>query len=146
MKTRLQTLLIALPLAYLLGCGGGESFPTAPTSGKVMLGGQPVKGGSIQFSPVATAEGKSPGKPGSAIVNEDGTFTLSTYGNDDGAVVGKHTVTYTPPSIDAAEEPADGGHAEQKKSPYEGLTPKQKEVDVKEGKNEFTIDLEKSAQ
>ena len=84
----------------------------------------------------------SAGKPASATVNEDGTFTLSTYGNNDGAVLGKHTVTYTPPAADAGQAPSDGGHAQEKKSPYEGLSPKQKEIEVKEGENDLAVELE----
>ncbi len=137
-----RLIAVLLPLAGLWGCGGGESFSTAPVSGKVMHAGKPVKGGSVQFSPVSADATKSAGKPASGNVNDDGTFTLSTYGNDDGAVLGKHTVTYTPPTNEAAAAPSEGGHEQEAKSPYDGLSPKQKEVEVKEGKNDVTIDLE----
>lgn len=79
------------------GCGGGSDDPTtAAVSGKVTRGGQPVSGGTVMFSPRASADKKAPGKPAASVVGTDGTFTLTTYAKNDGAVIGKHQVTYTP--------------------------------------------------
>jgi hypothetical protein len=137
----LRTILTTFCLSCLWGCAGSEQLPTAPASGKVTYKGESVKGGSLTFAPVPSEDGKPAGKPASATVNEDGTFKLTTYVPDDGAVVGKHTVNYTPPSDGGGEDSAEG-HAEQKKSPYEGLKPKTPEVEIKEGVNDLTIELQ----
>jgi hypothetical protein len=120
------------------GCGGGGEFPTAPVSGTVTHDGKPVRGGSLTFAPVTDSEQEA-GKPASATVGDDAAYELSTYGEGDGAVIGKHRVSYSPPAAEAVAE-ADGGHAQQPASPYEGLTPKQSEVEITSGSN--TIDIE----
>jgi hypothetical protein len=45
------------------------------------------------FAPVATGNSAKAGKPGFGRLNADGSFVVSTYGNEDGVVVGKHWVT-----------------------------------------------------
>jgi hypothetical protein len=127
----------------VLGCGGNSGdLSTAPVKGKVTHNGQPVTGGSVIFSPIAASAGTKPtqtGKSGVGNVGNDGSFTLSTYGNGDGAVVGKHRVTYSAPAVEIDE----AQHKEDSKppvSPYAGLVPKDKEVEVKPGSN--TIDIE----
>ncbi len=127
-------------LLTALGCGGGaDDKPTSQVQGKVTHDGQPVNGGSLTFVPVADGEGGTPGKPASGTVQSDGTYKLSTYGTDDGAVIGKHRVSYSPPASDAAA-PAEGQHGEAPKSPYDGLKPKTGEVEVESGGS--TIDIE----
>ncbi|MCA9068260.1 MAG: hypothetical protein KDA84_05020 [Planctomycetaceae bacterium] len=138
----LPTSLAVFCLLGLVGCGGSEEFPTTPVSGKVTHNGQPVKGGSVTLMPVAKAEGKSAGKPATGSVGDDGTFTLTTYKDKDGAVVGKHRVSYSPPAAEVKENPS-GGHSQAPKSPYVGLKPKQEEVDITESTNEITIELTK---
>ncbi len=126
-------------LAALAGCGSkGAEYTVAPVKGKLVCRGQPVKGGHITFRPLQAAGGKAgiTGKPASAEVKEDGTFVLSTYGKQDGAVVGKHEITYLPVAAGAQsyeEKP--------QPSPYAGLVPKPNQVEVKEGQNDFTIEL-----
>lgn len=50
------------------------------------------------FVPLNTDSKAISGKPASGEIAEDGRFTLSTYGNNDGAIVGKHTVQVLPPA------------------------------------------------
>lgn len=123
-----------------VGCGGGSDDPsTASVSGKVTRNGQPVSGGSVMFSPVSSADKKQPGKPGAGDVGADGSYTLSTYNKGDGAVIGKHRVTFAPPALefDEAQHKEDSPPP---KNPFEGLVPKAQEVEVKSGSN--TIDIE----
>lgn len=142
----LPIVLVTFCLTGLVGCGGSEDFPTTPVSGKVAYNGQPVKGGSVTLSPIAGSEGKPAGqpvgKPATAEVGDDGTFTLSTYSDKDGAVLGKHRVSYSPP-VAEVENTSSGGHSQAPKSPYAGLTPKQLEVEISEDTNELTIELTK---
>src|SRR5262249_31936680 len=63
-------------------------------SGKVTIGGQPLASAMITFHP------EKEGNTGQAASDPDGSYVLNTYGTQDGAVVGRHTVTverYLPP-------------------------------------------------
>ena len=82
-------ILLGLPLGSLLGCSE-QHPPTAAVHGKVTLNGKPLPVGAVMFSPISTKE-KS--RPAYGEIQPDGTFTLGTYDKEDGAIVGKHTVT-----------------------------------------------------
>lgn len=125
----------------LTGCGGGGGkLPVAKVVGKVVSDGKPVTGGSITFAPVGN--GKDPaGKPASGAVQTDGTFKLFTYRDNDGAVIGKHKVTYSAPAGEAKEGP--DGHSVQTPSPYAGLAVQNPDVEIKSSGNEITIELKK---
>jgi hypothetical protein len=136
----LGTLTALALLVSLPGCSDSGGFAVAPVRGKVTFDGQPVQGGSITFRPIAAQETatRESGKPASSVVEDDGTFVLSTYGTRDGAVVGRHQVMFTPlskgaESYDDKPEP----------SPYLGLVPKPAEVEVQRGANEIDIELVK---
>jgi hypothetical protein len=144
-----KTALTVAPLILLNftsnGCGGAEQVPTASVTGKVTLKGEPVTGGTLTFAPIASGA-KPPGKPAAGAVQSNGLFTLGTYAEKDGAVVGKHRITYSPPIPEApmndTEAPMnDKEHAEAKKSPYDGLKPLIEEVEVKAGSNSIDIEL-----
>ena len=83
------------------GCGGGGN--TAKVSGKVTYDGKPVTGGSLTFLPAAK-DGKE-AMSGSANVGQDGSYTVSTYGDGDGAGIGTNMISYSPPP---SETPAAG--------------------------------------
>jgi hypothetical protein len=53
--------------APLLGCGGGDGLPRQEVSGQVMLNGQPLADGTIQFQPDPNAT--SPMVPGGALIS-----------------------------------------------------------------------------
>jgi hypothetical protein len=89
---KLRIMVIVASVMALAGCGTGGDFPTAPTSGRVVCQGQPVPHVMVFFEPLEAGKSALVGKQGFAIANADGTFTLSTYGEGDGAVVGKHSV------------------------------------------------------
>ncbi len=132
--------------AMLLGCGGSsDQFPTAKVSGKVTVGGQPVTGGELIFSPIVAAGAKGPkgaGKNGIGAVKSDGTYTVSTYGSGDGAVIAKHNVVFVPAAVTTPAAPA-GGHAQTPPSPYMGMKPSPGEVTVSKGENKVDIELVK---
>jgi len=83
--------LVAIAVA-LAGCGEGGDFSVAPVTGVVQCNGQPVPGGLIFFEPKQTGDSAVVGKVGLGIIDESGNFTVSTYGDGDGAVVGLHRV------------------------------------------------------
>lgn len=91
--------IVPLVALSVVGCSGGlKEFPVADAGGIVLCEGKPVPFAKVQFNPKSVDGSKTAiiGKPGFAFAREDGTFTLSTYGTDDGAVVGQHTVTAVP--------------------------------------------------
>ncbi len=130
---------LAAMMALLTGCGGGD-FAIAPVKGKVLYQGKAVDGGSVTLRPIEVAGGsnQSKGKPASGQVNADGTFLLSTYGTNDGAVIGIHTVSFFP-VVAAAKSYED----KPVPSPYAGMVPKNQQVEIKPGQNEITIELVK---
>lgn len=76
-------------LALLLSSGCSSDFPVYPVRGKVMFEGKPmVGGGSISLVPLASMEGKTAG----GEIAPDGTYTLSTYTDGDGSIVGEFRV------------------------------------------------------
>lgn len=118
----------------LIGCGGGGG----QVSGKVTYQGKAVEGGSVTFSPVSPGE-RNPGKPASGVVGKDGSFSLSER-----AVPGNNKVTYTAPTVEWDATKAKPGD-QPPRSPYDGLAPKQAEIELKEGANTIEIELIKRA-
>jgi hypothetical protein len=90
------TALAVLLGSILSGCGGNaERYDVVPVSGIVTCQGKPVANAVVNFTPMAQ-EGRAEGRPGRValgITDDQGRFKLTTYVNDDGAIVGKHTVT-----------------------------------------------------
>ena len=80
-------------LATWVGCGQGlEKFPLAEVTGTVVCEGRPVAKAMVFFEPVRSGDKAEVGKQGFALTDEDGKFVVSTYGDEDGAVVGRHLV------------------------------------------------------
>lgn len=76
--------LSAATLASVVGCEESKSN-LGRVEGIVRLDGKPLTGGKIQFLPPA-------GRSAIAEIQSDGTFTLGTFGNSDGAIIGTHKV------------------------------------------------------
>ena len=130
-------MILALAVA---GCGGEERMPTAPVEGKVLLDGEPLQFGSVVFIPEA-------GPPARGAIQPDGSFRLTTYEEDDGAVLGTHRVEVKcttlqdpdAPEPDPTEEiPVGESLIPEKYTNYEtsGI-----EREVEEGKNSFELKL-----
>ncbi|AGA30673.1 hypothetical protein [Singulisphaera acidiphila] len=79
-------LVSALVLVTISGCGGRDKdeLPAVAAAGKVTYKGSPVSKGTMYFLP-------DKGRPSTGII-KDGSFTLTTYTDGDGAVAGKHQV------------------------------------------------------
>jgi hypothetical protein len=127
--------LSTLHLVLFMGCGAAGDFPTAPTTGRVLCEGQPVPHVMVFFEPLQTGKAALVGKQGFAIAEADGTFSISTYGEKDGAVIGHHRVRVGPP------------HRQDfpnfKCDCYLNSEVDLIEVDIKKGKNEFELVLKK---
>src|SRR5262245_43338509 len=132
----LRRLSLFVPLlATIAGCGGGADFPTAPTSGRVVCEGKPVPYVMVFFEPLQSGKSALVGKQGFAIAGEDGRYAISTYGKNDGAVIGHHRVRVVPPHSE--------DHPNYKCDCYLNPELDLMEVDIKKGKNEFELVLKK---
>jgi hypothetical protein len=83
-------------LAVGAGCGGGEEarrLPVHPASGKVSVDGRPAGGVLVLLHPAAGSPAAKEGVMPSATTEEDGTFQLSSYEQDDGAPAGGYSAT-----------------------------------------------------
>ena len=113
--------LVAIVSLLAAGCSKRSTLPeTYPVRGKVVFqGGQPVRGGSVQFRPQEDARVSANGE-----IHPDGTFTLYSFaagGHSSGAIAGPHRVTVTavlegrPPRVIASPyprmAPASGGRS-----------------------------------
>ena len=81
------------PIAFLcigLVSGCGSKYPeTAPVRGKITAGGAPVTTGRINFYPTSGA------RLSSGEIQPDGSYSLTTFKPNDGALLGSHRVTIT---------------------------------------------------
>lgn len=118
----------------VVGCSRQE-FKTASVSGTCKCNGVPMTAGLLILSPVqekGSDEKKKTniGKPARALIQPDGSFSMSTYGRNDGAVIGKHRVVLNLAELDEDD-------------PVQPCTevPEGLMVDVQPGSNTFEIDL-----
>jgi hypothetical protein len=90
----MSRLAVCLPLVVamaVIGCGDGRP-KRLQVSGQVLIDNQPLSYGFIRFVPQG-------GRPAGGRLDEQGRFTLSSYGANDGIVPGLHRV-----EVDASEE------------------------------------------
>jgi hypothetical protein len=81
-----------LVVVLLCGCSsGGARVKLAPVRGRVLYTNQAVTAAEIYFLPDAS-KGNS-GTMASAILQEDGSFTMTTYPQGDGVAPGAYKVT-----------------------------------------------------
>lgn len=98
--------LSGLALCTFAGCGEGFEKPVMPVQGTVKIEGKLATEGYVLFSPVLVS-GSDPlqsGKASTGTIKSDGTFELTTYTSGDGAVVGKHRVTFYKPDPEDDEQ------------------------------------------
>ena len=77
-------LICAAALVTLAGCGDGRPTRVA-VSGKVLIDGEPLTTGIVQFVPDNT-------RPAAGKLDSEGRFSLTSYDGDDGVVLGTHRV------------------------------------------------------
>lgn len=78
----------------------------APVSGVVKLDGEPLAGAGVTFTPV------NGGRPAWATTDQQGQYTLTTFVDGDGALVGEHVITVAKAGpADPVPEVADQGLA-----------------------------------
>ena len=158
--------LVAVVPLVCAGCGS-SGYPTAKVTGRITFEGRPIAGGgSVRFVPITEKDDSRPGKPASGLLAPDGTFTLSTYEEGDGAIVSEHRVEvsqliYLEQPVYDYEEPTaadDAGQLGEARLVRPGKTvdPSQQipaiysgpesplRVTVAKGDNEITLDLKRN--
>jgi hypothetical protein len=80
---------VALAAAFTIGCGSARP-PLVPVAGVVTLDGRPVSGGAVRVIPQNA-------RAATGTIGPDGRFTLGTFAEADGCVVGTHVVEVMPP-------------------------------------------------
>jgi len=95
MAKRTATVTLFILIAAAVGCSGNGKPATVPAGGKVMFKKtKPAAGAMVVFHPTSPEfEKRIGGKPTARKVNDDGTFTLTTYEDGDGAPEGEYGVT-----------------------------------------------------
>jgi hypothetical protein len=135
-------LCVALLGFAVIGCGSGSGVATAKVKGNVKVAGAPMAGIMVTFAP------ESGGRASMGLTDSSGNYELSTYGNGDGAVPGKHKVVFAMENAAPASNlpgdlttaaPATPFNAKYLSGDTSGIV-----EDVVAGKtNEFSWDLEK---
>lgn len=79
----------------LTGCKPDDGrLPTYQVSGKVLFAdGTPLQGGSV----ICLSDSETVALSARGNIGKDGTFTLGTYEQADGAIAGRHLVAIDPP-------------------------------------------------
>jgi hypothetical protein len=132
MVFRLTGALIVGVVAILIaGCSseGMEHPPTYSVTGKVTYKGETVPKGGISFH-------GGEGRPASGKIQPDGTYSLSTFSEGDGAVAGHYTVSIVANEADTTKMPRPG------EKPPKDLVPKKYSRPETSG---LTADVEKKA-
>jgi hypothetical protein len=130
-------LLGLTPAAF--GCGSGQvKLPVARTEGRVVCEGQPVPFATVFFEPLPVDKNALAGKQAVGYADEQGNFTLTTYDQNDGAVIGKHRVRVGPPLGDAAKADYQCDCA---LNPFVDVM----EVTIESGRNNIEVRLKKAS-
>lgn len=126
------TLVLGMVVCSFAACGNqGSQLKTHEVSGKVVLGGAPVANATVIFHPNFDL-GVDVSKP-RGTTNDQGVFTLSTYGANDGAPEGEYEVTVEQWTTTSPDRGPESRLAPKFGKPKEsGLTAK-----VSTGKNEL---------
>jgi hypothetical protein len=149
-----SSVVLLAAAATLAGCGGDPSKPKlGRVSGKVMYKGQPVTKGVVSFVPVG-GPGAQTGQAAAGEIGSDGSYTLTTFEQGDGAVVGEHTVLVQAreedPAIQGKGMPIPDAKGQLKIKPPKQLVPEKYataqtsplKFTVKEGSNTVDLNLE----
>lgn len=92
-------LLGAAVCGACLGCGEDWQAQTYPAHGRIAINGEPPVGAVVELHSTGEQPDVRNSRPW-AVVQEDGSYILSTYERDDGAPPGEYAVTIRwPPDV-----------------------------------------------
>jgi hypothetical protein len=131
---------VFLLLAGVAGCGNGPKMH--PVRGKVVYAdGSPMRGGTVMFEPMdPAAQVIARG----VIDTENGTFTLSTYREGDGAMEGRHRAMVRGRRNNPKSQALDPTLKDQIHPRFQSFQTSGLEFTVEPKKNEFVITVEKA--
>ncbi len=131
----LFAVLVALSAMVIPGCGRGGP-KVYPVRGRVVVDGQPVSGAAVTFHPVGSAESLRP----SALTDEQGYFSLTSYVSGDGAPDSDYAVTVTLYRVISLRPQAEGDETTRNVLPprYANPAESQLKTTVSKGKNELS--------
>jgi hypothetical protein len=140
---RTSSVLLAVGLLCLLGCGGKSGPAVVPVKGVVKIDGKPAAKILVQFNPVSWPE-NVPAQTATAVTDDAGNYVLDSGPNRSGATPGKHKVTFADNSLADEEEIPKAGSKRARsrvlpKYQSTALTPV--EIEVVEGKSEYELNL-----
>ena len=135
LMTANRVVLIVLISCLFAGCGGNR---TAPVNGRVKF----TDGGDVSVLAGHTISLQTEGDRISAYgdVQPDGTFRLTTYGANDGAVPGHHQVAISPPPPPPDAPPPKPIIAKK----YGDFATSGLSVEIKPGQNRPELELERA--
>jgi hypothetical protein len=121
----------------LAGCSGESRFETAAVQGKITYRGKPLSSGTIMFVP----KDDRPSAVGE--IQPDGVYRLTTYRENDGAVLGDHAVMITAVEDNANKLPEERSGLPQLLIPlkYASHTESGLTAEVKAGSNSIDFTL-----
>jgi len=122
--------LVALGVTLAaVGCGGSD--PDRPKLGKVTgtvtYKGKPLTKGTVTFTPIS-GKGEGGDQIASGEIQSDGTYSLTTFDTDDGAVLGQHAVTVRSGEEIVSGKPATPGGPIEYKLPKSSIPKKYESV------------------
>ena len=130
------SVLFTVVITSLAGCGGGQ---TAPVNGRVKFkDGSDISvlsGYEVDFQP----EGGKTSATGH--VAPDGSFKLTTFGADDGAIPGRHRVAISPPPSPDPDKPPQKSKLPSK---YSNFETSEMSVEIKPGRNDIELALDRA--
>lgn len=113
-------LAVTSVVSMVTGCSGYDDGLTKyPVTGSVVVNGQPEEGVLVRFYRVGRA-GESNADTPAGVTDEAGRFSLSTNGENDGAVAGEYKVTFIWPEYNGpgAKDQFGGRYVEPAKSEF----------------------------
>ena len=88
-----RLLAAGLFVTLLAGCSKGHGVTLYPVKGKVFINGEPARDVNIMFTPVVPIEVEGHFLSPAAATDDDGSFRLMSFEQDDGAPAGDYLVT-----------------------------------------------------
>jgi hypothetical protein len=88
--------IVLLGSWIIAGCGDDDLGPRYRVSGRVTRKGEPIKRGTVTFTPVQAANGRA----ASGEIQPDGSYSLMTKDPGDGALAGDYRVIVSLVDID----------------------------------------------
>ncbi len=138
-KSIALSLVLSTPL--LCACGSGRPKPY-PVTGKVVFSdGSPLRGGTIMFQSRSKGDAVFNAR---GLIKEDGTFAITTFEPNDGAVAGEHRVLVRESAPVNEFQPA-AASARTVDPRYLSFDTSGLTVNVKEKSNDLTIQIDRSA-